>query len=141
MKIERPWAPGLLAAVFPLAALACGVCIEDKMAATYDHAVIEQALARGHVIVFTEVNGLEPGNDKLAKEIGGAAEAARGVDRGSARVSTEPAALSFALDPKMQTPQTVFASIGRKLAARGVTVDLIRVMDSTRSGSGNQATR
>jgi hypothetical protein len=35
----------------------------------------------------------------------------------------------------------VCASIGRELIARGVTVDLIRVIDGTRLGPGKQATR
>ena len=31
-------------------ALACGVCVEDKIASTYDHAAIKQAVARKHSV-------------------------------------------------------------------------------------------
>ena len=41
---------GLCAA--PMTAIACGACVEDRVAATYDHAVMTQAVARHHVLVF-----------------------------------------------------------------------------------------
>ena len=36
---------------------ACGVCDEDKVAATYDHAVVRRANLQGRVMVFCEVRG------------------------------------------------------------------------------------
>src|SRR5580765_7106188 len=36
----------------PAASLACGACDEDKVAATYDHAVIDAAMARHQRVVF-----------------------------------------------------------------------------------------
>jgi hypothetical protein len=49
---------GLLAAA-PLAG-ACGYCVEDKMAAAYDHAVVSRALAQQHHIAFFHVDGSSP---------------------------------------------------------------------------------
>src|SRR3982750_1452609 len=50
------------AAVFSLLlaagpAAACGYCVEDKIAATYDHAVVTQAFARKHQVAFFHVDG------------------------------------------------------------------------------------
>ncbi|MBC8021534.1 MAG: hypothetical protein H7Y14_00325, partial [Burkholderiales bacterium] len=37
-----------------LLALACGICLEDKVAATYDHGMVMRATSRGQVVVFAE---------------------------------------------------------------------------------------
>jgi hypothetical protein len=46
-----------LAAAAPATALACGACDEDKIAATYDHAVIDAAIARHRQVVFVAIDG------------------------------------------------------------------------------------
>ena len=38
-------------------ALACGHCIEDKIAAVYDYALVTQATARNHEVVFFALAG------------------------------------------------------------------------------------
>ena len=44
-------------AVMPTLAHACGACIEDKVAATYDHSIVTQAAARGQPMVFGAIDG------------------------------------------------------------------------------------
>jgi len=77
------------------AALACGYCVEDKIAATYDHAVVTQAFARKHHVVFLHVDGAAPSRAALER----AAQAAPGVDAGSVRVAADLLTVSFAYDP------------------------------------------
>jgi len=48
---------GALVAIAPAASLACGACDEDKIAATYDHAVIDSAVARHRQVVFVAIDG------------------------------------------------------------------------------------
>ena len=36
---------------------ACGVCIEDKVAATYDHAIVHQAIASHRQVIFVALEG------------------------------------------------------------------------------------
>ena len=110
----------LAAAVLLLAgagALACGVCVEDKVAATYDYHSVQDALARGRVVVYCEVGGLR--DVQRARQ---AAARVRGVEARSVRVSAEPAAVSFVLDPKQQSAQAAVLALqaalppGAKLA-------------------------
>jgi hypothetical protein len=109
----------LLAAAAPV--LACGVCAEDKVAATYDHRSVQQALARGRVVVYCELAGLrEP---RQAQRV---AARLRGVDARSIRVSAEPAALSFVLDPRQQSPGAAVLALQGALPA-GVRVALLKV--------------
>ncbi len=96
-----------------LPAHACGVCVEDKMAATYDHEVVQRARSQGRVVVFCDAAGpVEPAALRLA------VVGVRGVDPLSLRVSREPAALSFALDPAVQTPEAAVRRLQHSLGGR-----------------------
>jgi len=85
---------GSLALGAATSALACGACIEDKIAATYDHAVVANAAARHRVVVFAAVDG--PGDAGAgAQALATAAARVPGVDRASIRTAASPRALSF----------------------------------------------
>ena len=117
----------LLLAFVGSTAQACGYCVEDKIAATYDHAVVTEAAARHHVVVFAAVegSGVPAEASRVLKE---AAARLKGVDRGSVRAADSPRALSFALDPRSATPEAALAAIQREPRAAGVRLTLIRVM-------------
>ena len=102
-------------------AMACGVCAEDKIASTYDHAVLQRATARGHQVVYCEISGAMD-----LKRLAAATARQRGVDGASIRISRNPPALSFALDTKMQSPQAAAAAIQRA-GPRGARVSVLRV--------------
>ncbi len=92
----------LLVGAFLLAAgeaVACGVCLEDRVASCYDHAVVTSALDRGHYVAFFAIQGAVVRDSQTARAVVRAIESARGVRSGTARVSLENAALSFAFDP------------------------------------------
>jgi hypothetical protein len=109
------------------AALACGACIEDKIAATYDHAVVTDAAARHRIVVFAAVDG--PGEPEAgAKALAAAAAHVPGVDRASIRTAASPRALSFALDRTKTSPDKALAAIEAKSAVHGLKLALIRVI-------------
>ena len=116
----------LLLSAAPMAAIACGACVEDRVAATYDHVVMTQALARHHVVVFASVASGRSGIS-VAHEIRRTAARSKGVDASSVRVSEEPPALSFALDPTASSPETALAEIQTRLRAKNVKLTIIRV--------------
>jgi hypothetical protein len=99
-------------------ALPCGVCAEDKMAATYDYAVVQAAAAQNKEMVFCDVQGAVD-SERLRQ----AAQVA-GVDFMTIRTSSEPAALSFALDSKVQTLEGAVAHINDRLAGQARIVVL-----------------
>jgi hypothetical protein len=117
----------LLLAVAPMLAAACGVCIEDKMAATYDHAVITLAFNRGHAVVFADMLDVASSSADQTRKIIQAVEAAPGVDRGSVRVSYNPAAISFAFDERRADAQKVLVAAESALKS-GVHFSLIRAV-------------
>ena len=100
------------------AALACGVCIEDKIAACYDHAIVEAAQQRGHAVAFFAIEGDLRRDDATRRAFSRAIESARGVRKASARVSLPNAALSFAYDPARTSPRQAGEAIGQTLGVR-----------------------
>ncbi len=115
------WCAVALALAAP-AAWSCGTCAEDKVAATYDYALLQRAAKQGRVMVFCEVAG--PWDSARLKA---AASRTPGVDPESLRFSRELSAMSFALDTKRQSAQGAALAIQRA-AQEGTRVKIVQVM-------------
>jgi len=113
----------------PTASRACGACVEDKIAATYDHTAVKRARAGGNVMVFCEVTG-----PFAAQRLKDAARKVGGIDPKSVRVSIEPAALSFAVDPRRRSPQAALDDV-RRAVPPGTTMNIVRLLP-TQAPSG-----
>ena len=115
-----------LAAMVPAEGHACGACVEDKIAATYDHGVVVRAAADGDVMVFCEVTG--PLDARRVKD---AVRRVPGVKPRSVRISLEAAAVSFAVDPSTRSPQAAVEA-----AQRTMPVDVrLRIVRLQRRGA------
>lgn len=119
----------ILAGAGPSSATACGHCIEDKVAAVYDHAVITRAMARGHQVVFFAIEGNIPAGERTRRSLEAIVESVAGVDKGSARVSVESAALCAAFDLARAPLAIMERALSRKLAVLGLSVAMVHVMD------------
>jgi len=119
---------GLLLFVPMAAAVACGYCVEDKVAAAYDHSVIVRSLGRGHEVAFFAIEGTLAVSPKGSREIHNALEFTRGVDRGTARVSPDGTSLSFAYDPGHQGLRPIMRALEKSLAPRALSISLLRVL-------------
>ena len=110
----------------PAESRACGACDEDKVAATYDHAVIDAAMARHQRVVFVAVDGPVNG-EKLAARITAAASKIRGVQKGTLRTSAYPPAFSFALDAA-QKPEAAVTHFREAVGDTPARLTLVRIM-------------
>ena len=110
----------------PSAVHGCGVCIEDKVAATYDHAVIHAAIAQHRQVVFVAVDGAVDVN-KIGAQIAAAARKIHGVVAGTLRTAVAPPAFSFALDA-VHKPETAMADFRKAIADSGVRLMMVRIM-------------
>jgi hypothetical protein len=111
----------LVLAVACESAQACGYCVEDKIAAVYDHAVVSTALAAQHQVVFMHVEG--PATRPALEQAANAA----GADRGSVRVSSDLLTVSFAFDPKRRGLGPIHVAMEKRL--KGVSLLPFQVMD------------
>jgi len=119
----------LLLLVPSTGAIACGHCVEDKVAAAYDHSVIVRSLERRHEVAFFAIEGAIAESPRLSREIQNALESTRGVDRGTARVSLPAGSLSFAYDPARQKLGPIVRALDKTLAPKGLSTLLLRVIN------------
>jgi len=118
-------------------ALACGYCVEDKIASTYDHASVTHAVGIGHHVVFFHLDGPLPQKDASRRALAAAAESVPGVDRGSVRVALDTFTLSLAFDPRRTSLAALQGALDARLASRKLSAFPLRVIE--RSGELKEA--
>jgi hypothetical protein len=124
------------AAAMRTPARACGHCIEDKVAATYDYAVLTRAARAGHVVVFADISGPAAGAGPALKSfILHTLASTSGIDGGTVRVSLDPPAASFACDPARHAPSALLAAVNPQLAAKGLRLAVIKIDHGPRPNS------
>ena len=103
-------------------ALACGYCVEDKIAAVYDHAALTQARAHKHTTVYFAIDGTvrdtRAGLEKVVQSV-------PGVQKGSARVSIEAQALAVTFDPRRTALPALQSALEKALKPRGLELLLL----------------
>jgi hypothetical protein len=119
---------GLLLLAPAAAAVACGYCVEDKVAAAYDHSVIVRSLDHRHEVAFFAIESTLAASPRLSREIQNTLESTRGVDRGTARVSHDGTSLSFAYDPARHKLGPIMRALEKSLAPRALSISLLRVL-------------
>lgn len=113
-------------------ALACEVCIDDHVAATYDFQVMSKAEASGRSVLFVALRGKDSTAPRSQKAIQRAVSAVPGVDGGSVRFSAVPPAASFAWDPKRLGSGEILRTVNARLAADGLALVALRVIPPAR---------
>lgn len=128
-KAWRGLCGGMLLAAIASTSVACGYCIEDKIASVYDHSVVIRAMLQKHQVVFFAIDGQLTAGEASRRTLEAIVESVIGVDKGSARVSVEAASLSAAFNPQRAPLASLQRALGRKFASRGLSIAILRVMD------------
>ena len=115
-------AAGLLGVLQAGAALACGHCVEDKIAAVYNHARVIDAQARKQQVAFLAIEGPLVINEQSRRALVELLRTQEGVVPGSVQVSLELASLSFVFDPGRTRFDALFKSINKKMQRTGLRV-------------------
>ena len=126
---QAPLLLGLLCLMRIPAVLACGYCIEDKIASVYDHASVSRALSQKHLVVFFVLEGRLSATSTEKNSLENIANSVPGVDLGSAKVSVETASLAVSINTALKPFASVESSLQKKLLLRGLSLQLLRVMD------------
>ena len=124
----RVAAIGLAAMLAGVAAPAagCGYCIEDRIAAAYDHGVAAQAQARGHEVVYVALEFAQPITAGEEDAIRRAIELMPFVDHGSVRVARDAGSASLAFDPRRAPAGGVLRELDRAFSALGARMTLLQ---------------
>jgi len=126
--MKRGWLAiaAALATSAPATGLACGACDEDKVAATYDHAVVDAAIGRHRQVVFVAIDG-PVDVQRIGARLAAAAAKVRGVQVATLRTSRAPPAFSFVLDT-MQTPQAAVEGFRQSFGDTTARLTVVRIM-------------
>jgi len=98
-------------------------------------------MARKNNVAFFAIEGMLSPSTCTSDALGAITEAIVGVVNGSARVSLERAALSFAFDPRRAAFTSIRKVLGRELAVLRVSLLPIRMVDGQRGGMRSVRTR
>ena len=110
-------------------AAACGYCVEDKIASTYDHTVVTRALSQKHHVVFFHIDGPVSSGETTRLAVEDAVYSVPGVDKRSARVSVDTLTVSFSFDPARASLAVINARLDRKLSAHKLSLMPLRIME------------
>jgi hypothetical protein len=103
-------------------ATACGYCVEDRIAAVYDYEMTKKAASRKYQLAYFAWDGPVTRNDAMRLKIIAMAESASGVEKGTARVSVEPASIAVMFDPGRILQQQLEAALRQKLAGLHILI-------------------
>lgn len=104
------------AAGLPLAAIACGVCVEDRIAAVYDHALVTRTQQLKQKMLYLAWDGAVSRDVATRQRLLDVIGSVVGITLGSVRVSTEPASIALAFDPAKTTAEKIEATLQAKLS-------------------------
>lgn len=124
----KPSAIGMAAWLVAVAApaAACGYCIEDKVAAAYDHAVVARARTQGHEVVYLSLEFTRPVDRGAADRVSRAIERIAFVDHGSVRVAPDAGSLSLAFDAKRAPGGGMLDAVERAVTPLGARTALLQ---------------
>ncbi len=103
-------------------ALACGYCVEDRIAAVYDHALSQRTRQSKQQLAYFAWDGPLARDEAARQKMLALGEAVPGVSRGSVRVSMEPAAIAVAFDPRSSSGALIAAALQKKLGLLKVSL-------------------
>jgi hypothetical protein len=114
--------------LLPLSAAACGFCIEDRVAAVYDQATVEEAVKQKRYVAFFGIEG--EAHAVSPRALAAALEGA-GAVRGATKVSIHDHACAVVYDPKRTTMRKLADAAAKSLSSQGVTLTALRVIDAS----------
>jgi len=109
-------------------AIACGHCIEDKVAAVYDHTVVTNAVREKHSVAFFGIEGSLVVNPASKQEIQKIMDSINGVDSNTSRISLETGSISLAFNPTLISYPALLNGLDKKLKLKKLTVFPLEVI-------------
>ena len=109
-------------------AIACGHCLEDKVAAVYDHTMVAKTVREKHVVAFFGIEGPLVLNQTSKQEIQKIIASIHGVDPNTSRISLETGSISLAFNPTILTYPALLDSLDKKLKPKKLSVFPLEVI-------------
>lgn len=101
----------ILMAWLPSLSLACGHCLEDRIAAVYDHALMEKTIASKQKMLYFAWDGPVNRDETTRLRILRLSGFVSGITPQSVRVSIEPATMALAYGPLKTNPKRIESAL------------------------------
>jgi hypothetical protein len=108
--------------------MACGHCLEDKVAAVYDHIIITKAVSEKHLVAFFGIEGPFIINAASKQEMQKIMSSIDGVDPNTSRVSLEAGSISLAFNPTFVSYPMLLKALEMKLQRKKLSIFPIDVI-------------
>jgi hypothetical protein len=126
MKVVYLLAILLLMSTSPV--IACGHCIEDKVAAVYDYRIVAKAVHEKHIVAFFGIEGPLVVNATSKQDIQKTINNINGVDPNTSRISLETGSISLAFNPTLLTYPALLDSLDKRLHPKKLSVFPLEVI-------------
>ena len=96
--------------------MACGHCLEDRIASVYDHALASRSAQQGQAMMYLTWDGPVAHDENTRKRLLEQTAQVPGVVHDSVRVALEPATIGLAFKPKQTNRDAVETALKQRLA-------------------------
>ena len=124
-RLLSHWATANLLFLFSLNALACGYCLQDRIASVYDHVLVTQTRQLNQKMLYLIWDGPADHDEKTRRTLIGITSRIKGITKGSVRVSLEPPTIGLAYQPLSISSEQIETVLLQKLRAKKIVVSVL----------------
>ena len=116
------WLVANLLGLVSLNVLACGYCLEDRIASVYDHVLVAKTKQLNQKMLYLIWDGPANRDEAMRHELISIASRLPGITKGSVRVSLEPATIGLAYQRLKISREQVEALLLQRLKSKKIVV-------------------
>lgn len=124
-RLLSHWATANFLFLLSFNALACGYCLQDRIASVYDHALVTQTKQLNQKMLYLVWDGPVEHDDKTRQTLIATTSRIRGVTQGSVRVSLEPPTIALAYQPLSISSEKIENVLLQKLKTVKIVVSVL----------------
>ena len=121
-RLLSHWITANLLLLLSFSALACGYCLQDRIASVYDHVLVAQTRQLNQKMLYLIWDGPANRDEAMRHELISIASRLPGITKGSVRVSLEPATIGLAYQPLKISREQVEALLLQRLKSKKIVV-------------------
>jgi hypothetical protein len=124
-RLLSHWITANLLLLLSFSALACGYCLQDRIASVYDHVLVAQTRQLNQKMLYLIWDGPGEHDEKTRRTLIGITSRIKGITKGSVRVSLEPPTIGLAYQPLSISSEQIETVLLQKLRAKKIVVSVL----------------
>jgi hypothetical protein len=124
-RLLSHWATANFFFLLSFNVLACGYCLQDRIASVYDHVLVKQTKQLNQKMLYLVWDGPADHNEKTRLTLIGITSRIKGVSKGSVRVSLEPPTIGLAYQPLSISSEQIETVLLQKLRDKKIVISLL----------------